>query len=114
MSRIKPSTNGRTKGRSSNGIEAFFVREGEAGATTTFDEELAAEEEKLGGAKEAKEGEMGLEALSKIISDDSTESGAPESAAGKSETVGSKRSSAWMVPLTNEDSAIFKKDGVFQ
>jgi hypothetical protein len=89
-----------------------LIAEDSEAESTTFGEELTAKVEKLGGVEEAKEGEVGPEALSKTMLEDSTESRAPGLAAGESETVGSKRSSAWMVPSTNEDSAILKKDGV--
>jgi hypothetical protein len=110
VSRIKPSTKGSKKEETLEGREVLIADEGAEAATETG-KELTAELEKLGGAKEAKGGKVGLEALSKIILEDSTMSKAPELVAGESETVESRRSSGWMVPSPNEESAILKIDG---
>ena len=108
MSRIKPSTKGNRKEETFGGREVLVADEGAEAATKTG-KELTAELEKLGGATEAKGGKVGLKALSKKILEGSTMSKAPELAAGKSETVESRRSSGWMIPSPNEESAILKK-----
>jgi hypothetical protein len=89
----------------------FFAREGGAGATK-FDEELTAEDEKLGGAKEAKEGEVGLEALSKIMLEDSTERGRQNRPQGKVKLwVQKGHPHGWFLRRTKIRPSL-KKDGV--
>ena len=108
VSRIKPSTKGSEKEEAFEGRGVLITDEGTEAATETG-KEVTAELEKLGGAKEANGAKVGLKALSKKGLDGSTRSRAPEVAAGKSETVESRRSSGWMVPSPNEESAILKK-----
>jgi hypothetical protein len=83
-----------------------------SGSTDEGGSERTAEAEKLGGAEEAKGDEERAEVISKSLIVDSPEARAPELAAGESETDSEKEAFTWMVPSSNEESAILEKDGV--